>query len=97
MCNYLLLIIIIFSQSARTIKQQHIKCADSLILSQAVHKAAVAVTSATTVPLSALSNKLLAEGSSKATIDGNRTLIIPIARLTPYTLGHQAFTNYLLN
>jgi len=40
--------------------------------------------------------KLLAEGSSKATINGNRTRNHPIARLTPYTLGHQALT-YLFN
>jgi len=34
--------------------------------------------------------KLLAEGSSKATIDGIRTRNLPIARLTPYPLGYQA-------
>jgi len=28
--------------------------------------------------------KLLAEGSSKATINGNRTYNLPIARQTPY-------------
>jgi len=36
--------------------------------------------------------KLLAEGSSKATIDGNRIARRPIARLTPYPLGYQALT-----
>jgi len=37
--------------------------------------------------------KLLAEGSSIATIDGNRTRNLPIARLTtPYPLGFEALT-----
>jgi len=36
--------------------------------------------------------KLLAEGSSKATTDGNQTHNIPIARLTLYPLGNQAST-----
>jgi len=34
--------------------------------------------------------KLLAEGSSKVTVDGNPTRNFPIARLTTYPLDHQA-------
>jgi len=36
-------------------------------------------------------SKLLAEGSSKATIDGNQTHNLPFARLTPYWLYHCHF------
>jgi len=58
-------------------------------LPQAARMAAVAVFSATIFSIVKL-NSLL-KGSSKATIDGNRTRNLPIARLTPYPLRHQAF------
>jgi len=40
--------------------------------------------------------KLLAEGSSKATIHGNQTHNLPIARLTLYRLGYHALTKILI-